>query len=200
MKNIQNLNVYKKCYINFGRQTPPPLKTVMFLHKWVFCSFLRKYYFFEKICFIIKHLLPWCMYVVATKVAQGWGTARHRWGNGPWCFRDLHPSPRVKLRALQDTVIHVKCAVGGIHQSETAPFSWVASLLSTKPDRERTNHVSPNFVCYNHRRSFGTRGTVEIREIWKVVGWHFGLNFGRLMNQSKLHLYRPECSCSNLEI
>ncbi len=58
MENIQNVDVYKKGYMDFCRQTPPPLKTVMFSHKWSSRSFLQKYRFFRKTCFIIKHPFP----------------------------------------------------------------------------------------------------------------------------------------------
>ncbi len=58
MKNIQNVDAYKKGYIDFCHQMPPPLKTVVSFHKCVFRSFLQKYCFFRKTSFIIKHELP----------------------------------------------------------------------------------------------------------------------------------------------
>ncbi len=46
MKNMQNLISYKKSYIDFCRQAPLPLKTVVSSHKWFFQVFFQKYCFF----------------------------------------------------------------------------------------------------------------------------------------------------------
>ncbi len=51
---MQNVNAYKNGYIDFCRQMPPSLKTVMSFRKRIFRSFLQKYCFFQKTCFIIK--------------------------------------------------------------------------------------------------------------------------------------------------
>ncbi len=51
MKNIQNVDAYKQGYIDFCRQTPPPLRTVVFSHKWVFRSFSKNTASFEKLVY-----------------------------------------------------------------------------------------------------------------------------------------------------
>ncbi len=48
MKNIQNLNAYKIGSINFCRQRPPPLKTVISFNKRGFAVFSKNIVFFEK--------------------------------------------------------------------------------------------------------------------------------------------------------
>ncbi len=49
MKNIQNLNAYKKSYTDFFRQTPLSPKTSMSCHKWCFTTFPKNIAFFEKL-------------------------------------------------------------------------------------------------------------------------------------------------------
>ncbi len=77
--------------------------------------------------------------------------------NGPWGFRDLHPSTRVKLHALMDAIPHFMCIVRGIHRSDTTPLNRVASLLLIEKDGERTNPVSLHFDCLIHPLGFGRR-------------------------------------------
>ncbi len=57
MKSIQNVNAYKKGYVDFCRQMLYSPQNHMSSHKWFFTFFLRKYCSFQKICLIIKHPL-----------------------------------------------------------------------------------------------------------------------------------------------
>ncbi len=55
MKNIRNLDAYKKGYIDFCRQTHPPPRNGIFSRKWFFAFFSENAAFFQKTRFILKH-------------------------------------------------------------------------------------------------------------------------------------------------
>ncbi len=58
MRNFQNLILYKKCYTDSCRHTHPSPYNGHVLPQMVFPNFSQKYYFFQKICFVIKYPVP----------------------------------------------------------------------------------------------------------------------------------------------